>query len=134
MIPISNNGPQSLGQIGCFMLIKTTELQLRNGAEFDSHLRLPCAQSNASVRRFTKPVESLERSLEISRQRGRKRAPKRPNYKNVGEEEEEEKEPEEGSDNPEKAKGTEASLKGGKTSGEMEGECLVSGFLSHLFA
>ncbi|XP_072561419.1 protein CLEC16A isoform X4 [Paramormyrops kingsleyae] len=76
--------------------------------------------SNASVRRFTKPAESLERSLEINRQRGRKRAPKRPNYKNVGEEEEEEKEPEEGSDNPEKAKGTEASLKGGKTSGEME--------------
>ncbi|XP_072561425.1 protein CLEC16A isoform X10 [Paramormyrops kingsleyae] len=60
--------------------------------------------SNASVRRFTKPAESLERSLEINRQRGRKRAPKRPNYKNVGEEEEEEKEPEEGSDNPEKAK------------------------------
>uniref|UniRef100_A0A3B3QZE2 C-type lectin domain containing 16A n=1 Tax=Paramormyrops kingsleyae TaxID=1676925 RepID=A0A3B3QZE2_9TELE len=51
--------------------------------------------SNASVRRFTKPAESLERSLEINRQRGRKRAPKRPNYKNVGEEEEEEKEPEE---------------------------------------
>ncbi|XP_048847222.1 protein CLEC16A isoform X6 [Brienomyrus brachyistius] len=60
--------------------------------------------SNASVRRFTKPAESLERSLEINRQRGRKRAPKRPNYKNVGEEDEEEKEPEEGSDNPEKAK------------------------------
>ncbi|XP_048847221.1 protein CLEC16A isoform X5 [Brienomyrus brachyistius] len=76
--------------------------------------------SNASVRRFTKPAESLERSLEINRQRGRKRAPKRPNYKNVGEEDEEEKEPEEGSDNPEKAKGTEASLKGGKTSGDME--------------
>ncbi|XP_036408056.1 protein CLEC16A isoform X3 [Megalops cyprinoides] len=60
--------------------------------------------SNTSVRRFTKPPESLERSLEINRQRGRKRAQKRPNYKNVGEEEEEEKGPEEGPEDPEKAK------------------------------
>uniref|UniRef100_A0A3P8YBG5 C-type lectin domain containing 16A n=1 Tax=Esox lucius TaxID=8010 RepID=A0A3P8YBG5_ESOLU len=43
------------------------------------------------VRRFTKPPESLERSLELSRHRGRKRAQKRPNYKNLGEEEEEER-------------------------------------------
>ncbi|KAJ8345054.1 hypothetical protein SKAU_G00292470 [Synaphobranchus kaupii] len=76
--------------------------------------------ANASVRRFTKPVESLERSLEINRQRGRKRAQKRPNYKNVGEEEEEEKAPEEGQEDPEKAKGTEASSKSSRTCGDTE--------------
>uniref|UniRef100_A0A667W9Z9 C-type lectin domain containing 16A n=1 Tax=Myripristis murdjan TaxID=586833 RepID=A0A667W9Z9_9TELE len=43
------------------------------------------------VRRFTKPPESLERSLELSRHRGRKRTQKRPNYKNLGEEEEEDR-------------------------------------------
>ncbi|XP_051569798.1 protein CLEC16A-like isoform X2 [Myxocyprinus asiaticus] len=59
--------------------------------------------SNAGVRRFTKPPESLERSLEMSCQRGRKRAQKRPNYKNVGEEEEEERGSEEGPEE-EKAK------------------------------
>ncbi|XP_059929405.1 protein CLEC16A isoform X1 [Gadus macrocephalus] len=42
------------------------------------------------VRRFTKPSETLERSLEIHRQRGRQRAQKRPNYKNLGEGGEEE--------------------------------------------
>lgn len=80
-------------------------------------------QANTSVRRFTKPVESLERSLEISRQRGRKRAQKRPNYKNVGEEEEEEKAPEDGQEDPEKPKGTEASSKSSRTCGDTEGEC-----------
>ncbi|XP_017573810.1 protein CLEC16A isoform X4 [Pygocentrus nattereri] len=59
--------------------------------------------SNAGVRRFTKPPESLERSLEMSRQRGRKKAQKRPNYKNVGEEEEEERGAEDGPEE-EKAK------------------------------
>ncbi|TKS91745.1 Protein CLEC16A [Collichthys lucidus] len=43
------------------------------------------------VRRFTKPPESLERSLELSRHRGRKRTQKRPNYKNLGEEEDDER-------------------------------------------
>uniref|UniRef100_A0A8C9VRN4 C-type lectin domain containing 16A n=1 Tax=Scleropages formosus TaxID=113540 RepID=A0A8C9VRN4_SCLFO len=76
--------------------------------------------SSASVRRFTKPAESLERSLEISRQRGRKRTQKRPNYKNVGEEDEGNKESEEGADSPDRAKATEASSKGAKTSGDME--------------
>ncbi|XP_037111537.1 protein CLEC16A isoform X2 [Syngnathus acus] len=42
--------------------------------------------SSGAVRRFTKPPESLERSLELSRHRGRKRTQKRPNYKNLGEE------------------------------------------------
>ncbi|KAM6957835.1 protein CLEC16A [Aplochiton taeniatus] len=46
---------------------------------------------SAAVRRFTKPSESLERSLELSRHRGRKRTQKRPNYKNLGEEEDEER-------------------------------------------
>uniref|UniRef100_A0A3B5MJT3 C-type lectin domain containing 16A n=1 Tax=Xiphophorus couchianus TaxID=32473 RepID=A0A3B5MJT3_9TELE len=43
-------------------------------------------QPDAGVRRFVKPPESLERSLEMSRHRGRKRTQKRPNYKNLGEE------------------------------------------------
>ncbi|CAB1350389.1 unnamed protein product [Coregonus sp. 'balchen'] len=51
------------------------------------------SQVSAGVRRFTKPPESLERSLELSCNRGRKRAQKRPNYKNLGEEEEEEERP-----------------------------------------
>uniref|UniRef100_A0AAZ3PRY1 C-type lectin domain containing 16A n=1 Tax=Oncorhynchus tshawytscha TaxID=74940 RepID=A0AAZ3PRY1_ONCTS len=83
---------------------------------------------SAGVRRFTKPPESLERSLELSCNRGRKRAQKRPNYKNLGEEEEEEERPgggEEGLEDSErereKAKGTEGSSKGSsRTSGEME--------------
>uniref|UniRef100_A0A3Q2Q9A0 C-type lectin domain containing 16A n=1 Tax=Fundulus heteroclitus TaxID=8078 RepID=A0A3Q2Q9A0_FUNHE len=44
---------------------------------------------NTGLRRFIKPPESLERSLEMSRHRGRKRTQKRPNYKNLGEEDEE---------------------------------------------
>lgn len=77
--------------------------------------------SNSGVRRFTKPPESLERSLEISRQRGRKRTQKRPNYKNVGEEEEEERGAEEGTEEEkEKAKGTEASSKPSRTCGDTE--------------
>ncbi|XP_066497872.1 protein CLEC16A isoform X2 [Hoplias malabaricus] len=82
--------------------------------------------SNAGVRRFTKPLESLERSLEMSRHRGRKKMQKRPNYKNVGEEEEEERGGgggggggEEGpEEEKEKAKGTEA--KPSRTSGDTE--------------
>uniref|UniRef100_A0AAZ3PJ62 C-type lectin domain containing 16A n=1 Tax=Oncorhynchus tshawytscha TaxID=74940 RepID=A0AAZ3PJ62_ONCTS len=85
-------------------------------------------KASAGVRRFTKPPESLERSLELSCNRGRKRAQKRPNYKNLGEEEEEEERPgggEEGLEDSErereKAKGTEGSSKGSsRTSGEME--------------
>ncbi|KAM9457968.1 protein CLEC16A isoform 2-T2 [Clarias gariepinus] len=63
------------------------------------------SSSNAGVRRFTKPPESLERSLEMSRHRGRKKTQKRPNYKNVGEEDEEERGAEDGPDEEkEKAK------------------------------
>ncbi|XP_041085713.1 protein CLEC16A-like isoform X9 [Polyodon spathula] len=78
------------------------------------------SQATTSVRRFTKPAESLERSLEINRQRGRKKVQKRPNYKNVGEDEEDEKGPDEAQEDPDKAKGTEASSKGNKTSGDNE--------------
>uniref|UniRef100_A0A671XVQ0 C-type lectin domain containing 16A n=1 Tax=Sparus aurata TaxID=8175 RepID=A0A671XVQ0_SPAAU len=60
-----------------------------------------------SVRRFTKPPESLERSLELSRHRGRKRTQKRPNYKNLGEEEDDERAGREGGREREKGKGTE---------------------------
>lgn len=81
-------------------------------------------QANVGVRRFAKPPESLERSLEMSRQKGRKRTQKRPNYKNVGEEEEEERGGGGADEGPEeeKAKGTEASSKGSRTSGDTEGE------------
>ncbi|XP_064415117.1 protein CLEC16A isoform X3 [Latimeria chalumnae] len=81
------------------------------------------SSANSSIRCFTKPSESLERSLEIHRHRGRKVVQKRPNYKNVGEEEEEEekeKGPEETQEDPDKAKGTEASSKSSRTSGETE--------------
>ncbi|XP_078274340.1 protein CLEC16A isoform X2 [Rhinoraja longicauda] len=75
---------------------------------------------STSIRCFTKPVETLERSLEISRHKGRKRVQKRPNYKNVGEDEEEEKGIEEKEDDTEKLKGTDSSAKCNKTSGETE--------------
>ncbi|XP_059835184.1 protein CLEC16A isoform X3 [Hypanus sabinus] len=75
---------------------------------------------STSIRCFTKPVETLERSLEISRHKGRKRVQKRPNYKNVGEEDEEEKGIEEKEDDTEKLKGTDTSAKGIKSSGETE--------------
>ncbi|KAL4593616.1 protein CLEC16A-like [Arapaima gigas] len=89
-------------------------------------------QLSASVRRFTKPAESLERSLEISRQRGRKRAQKRPNYKNVGEEDEGDRESEDGADSPDRAKGTEGSSKGAKTSGDTEVVKSSTGRFHHL--
>uniref|UniRef100_A0A3P9M4R5 C-type lectin domain containing 16A n=1 Tax=Oryzias latipes TaxID=8090 RepID=A0A3P9M4R5_ORYLA len=47
--------------------------------------------THKSVLRFIKPPESLERSLELSRSRGRKRTQKRPNYKNLGEEEDDDR-------------------------------------------
>uniref|UniRef100_A0A4X2KTE5 C-type lectin domain containing 16A n=1 Tax=Vombatus ursinus TaxID=29139 RepID=A0A4X2KTE5_VOMUR len=78
------------------------------------------SSAKSSIRCFIKPTESLERSLEINKQKGKKRLQKRPNYKNVGEEEEEEKGPEETQEDSDKAKGIEGSSKGIKTSGESE--------------
>ncbi|XP_041829570.1 protein CLEC16A isoform X6 [Melanotaenia boesemani] len=98
--------------------------------------------SAGGVRRFIKPPESLERSLELSRHRGRKKTQKRPNYKNLGEEEDDERAGgggssggglEEGWDDDsgrggerEKGKGTEGggggSSKGSRASGEMAEE------------
>ncbi|XP_063759434.1 protein CLEC16A isoform X2 [Eleginops maclovinus] len=57
----------------------------------DIHSTHKNTASAGAVRRFTKPSESLERSLELSRHRGRKRTQKRPNYKNLGEEEDDER-------------------------------------------
>lgn len=112
---------------------------------------VPSQGSVGGVRRFAKPPESLERSLELSRHRGgRKRTQKRPNYKNLGEEEEDERAGgggggsggsggggEDGWDDGssgrggerEKGKGTEGggggSSKGSRASGETaEGECV----------
>ncbi|KAM9843347.1 protein CLEC16A [Aulostomus maculatus] len=57
----------------------------------DMHSAHKNTVSAGGVRRFTKPPESLERSLELSRHRGRKRTQKRPNYKNLGEEDDDER-------------------------------------------
>ncbi|XP_063171040.1 protein CLEC16A isoform X4 [Candoia aspera] len=66
------------------------------------------------IRCFIKPSETLERSLEINKQKGKKRLQKRPNYKNIGEDEEEERVPEDPQE------GTESPSKGIKPSGESE--------------
>nr|KAF6489073.1 C-type lectin domain containing 16A [Molossus molossus] len=74
-----------------------------------------------SIRCFIKPTETLERSLEMNKHKGKRRVQKRPNYKNVGEEEDEEKGPtEDAQEDTEKTKGTEGGSKGIKTSGESE--------------
>uniref|UniRef100_A0A672Y6F0 C-type lectin domain containing 16A n=1 Tax=Sphaeramia orbicularis TaxID=375764 RepID=A0A672Y6F0_9TELE len=84
--------------------------------------------SVGGVRRFTKPPESLERSLEMSRHRGRKRTQKRPNYKNLGEDEDDERAGGGGGGGErEKGKGTEGgggggSSKGSRASGETAEE------------
>ncbi|XP_045141495.1 protein CLEC16A isoform X3 [Echinops telfairi] len=50
-------------------------------------------RAKPSIRCFIKPTETLERSLEMNKHKGKRRVQKRPNYKNVGEEEDEEKGP-----------------------------------------
>uniref|UniRef100_A0A9L0TFX6 C-type lectin domain containing 16A n=1 Tax=Equus caballus TaxID=9796 RepID=A0A9L0TFX6_HORSE len=78
-------------------------------------------KAKPSIRCFIKPTETLERSLEMNKHKGKRRVQKRPNYKNVGEEEDEEKGPaEDAQEDAEKAKGTEGGSKGIKTSGESE--------------
>ncbi|XP_032086152.1 protein CLEC16A isoform X4 [Thamnophis elegans] len=72
------------------------------------------SSAKAGIRCFIKPSETLERSLEINKQKGRKRLQKRPNYKNVGEDEEEERGPED------TLEGTESPSKGLKPNGENE--------------
>ncbi|XP_069381721.1 protein CLEC16A isoform X2 [Paralichthys olivaceus] len=57
----------------------------------DIHSTHKSTTTAGGLRRFTKPLESLERSLELSCHRGRKRTQKRPNYKNLGEEEDDER-------------------------------------------
>ncbi|KAM7152191.1 protein CLEC16A isoform 4-T4 [Macrochelys suwanniensis] len=62
------------------------------------------SSAKSSIRCFIKPTETLERSLEINKHKGKKRLQKRPNYKNVGEEEEEERGLEDTQEDPDKAK------------------------------
>ncbi|CAH6786795.1 Clec16a [Phodopus roborovskii] len=82
---------------------------------------VPRSSAKPSIRCFIKPTETLERSLEMNKHKGKKRMQKRPNYKNVGEEEDEEKGPaEDAQEDAEKAKGTEGGSKSMKTSGERE--------------
>ncbi|XP_059011086.1 protein CLEC16A isoform X3 [Mustela lutreola] len=79
------------------------------------------SQAKPSIRCFIKPTETLERSLEMNKHKGKRRVQKRPNYKNVGEEDEEEKGPaEDAQEDAEKTKGTEGGSKGIRTSGESE--------------
>ncbi|NXQ84613.1 CL16A protein, partial [Nyctibius grandis] len=78
------------------------------------------SSAKSSIRCFIKPTETLERSLEINKHKGKKRVQKRPNYKNVGEEDEEERGSEDNQDDLDKTKGTEASSKGIRISTENE--------------
>lgn len=88
-------------------------------AKTEQAVQRSCAKP--SIRCFIKPTESLERSLEMNKHKGKRRVQKRPNYKNVGEEEDEDKGPaEDAQEDAEKAKGTEGGSKGMKTSGERE--------------
>ncbi|XP_064334252.1 protein CLEC16A isoform X5 [Camelus dromedarius] len=88
-------------------------------AKPEQDVQRSCAKP--SIRCFIKPTETLERSLEMNKHKGKRRVQKRPNYKNVGEEEDEEKGPaEDAQEDAEKAKGTEGGSKGTKTSGESE--------------
>ncbi|XP_047568855.1 protein CLEC16A isoform X4 [Lutra lutra] len=88
-------------------------------AKTEQDVQRSCAKP--SIRCFIKPTETLERSLEMNKHKGKRRVQKRPNYKNVGEEEEEEKGPaEDAQEDAEKTKGTEGGSKGIRTSGESE--------------
>ncbi|XP_057343568.1 protein CLEC16A isoform X3 [Manis pentadactyla] len=88
-------------------------------AKTEQDVQRSCAKP--SIRCFIKPTETLERSLEMNKHKGKRRVQKRPNYKNVGEEEEEERGPsEDAQEDAEKAKGTEGGSKTIKTSGESE--------------
>ncbi|XP_075421470.1 protein CLEC16A isoform X7 [Ascaphus truei] len=65
---------------------------------------VPRSSVESNIRCFIKPPEPLEKSLEINRHKGERKPQKRPNYKNVGEEEEEEISPEDAPEDPDKAK------------------------------
>ncbi|XP_070087124.1 protein CLEC16A isoform X13 [Equus przewalskii] len=72
-------------------------------AKTEQDVQRSCAKP--SIRCFIKPTETLERSLEMNKHKGKRRVQKRPNYKNVGEEEDEEKGPaEDAQEDAEKAK------------------------------
>ncbi|XP_069426064.1 protein CLEC16A isoform X16 [Ovis canadensis] len=72
-------------------------------AKPEQDVQRSCAKP--SIRCFIKPTETLERSLEMNKHKGKRRVQKRPNYKNVGEEEDEEKGPaEDAQEDAEKAK------------------------------
>ncbi|XP_052050057.1 protein CLEC16A isoform X7 [Apodemus sylvaticus] len=82
---------------------------------------VPRSSAKPSIRCFIKPTETLERSLEMNKHKGKKRMQKRPNYKNVGEEEDEERgSAEDAPEDAEKTKGTEGGSESMKTSGERE--------------
>lgn len=88
-------------------------------AKTEQDVQRSCAKP--SIRCFIKPTETLERSLEMNKHKGKRRVQKRPNYKNVGEEDDDEKGPtEDAQEDAEKTKGIEGGSKGIRTSGESE--------------
>ncbi|OXB74441.1 UNVERIFIED_CONTAM: hypothetical protein H355_001823 [Colinus virginianus] len=101
-------------------------------SKFEQDIQKHSAKS--SIRCFIKPTETLERSLEINKHKGKKRVQKRPNYKNVGEEDEEERQSEDTQDDLDKTKSTEASSKGSRASRENEVilECRIERKYYHL--
>ncbi|XP_075420408.1 protein CLEC16A isoform X7 [Tenrec ecaudatus] len=106
-------------------LVNSLAEVILNGDPAEMHVKteqdVQRSTAKPSIRCFIKPTETLERSLEMNKHKGKRRVQKRPNYKNVGEDEDEEKGPaEEDHAAAEKAKGTEGGSQGTKTSGERE--------------
>ncbi|XP_031218366.1 protein CLEC16A isoform X6 [Mastomys coucha] len=106
-------------------LVNSLAEVILNGDLSETHTKpaqdVPRSSAKPSIRCFIKPTETLERSLEMNKHKGKKRMQKRPNYKNVGEEEDEERgSAEDAQEDAEKTKGTEGGSKSMKTSGERE--------------
>lgn len=76
-------------------LVNSLAEVILNGDLSETHTKpaqdVPRSSAKPSIRCFIKPTETLERSLEMNKHKGKKRMQKRPNYKNVGEEEDEER-------------------------------------------
>ncbi|OXB67513.1 hypothetical protein ASZ78_005734 [Callipepla squamata] len=92
---------------------KLTTFYFKLGQDIQKH------SAKSRIRCFTKPTETLERSREVNKQKGKKRVQKRPNYKNVGEDKEE-RQSEDSQHDLDKTKSTEASSKGSRASRESE--------------
>ncbi|XP_075420405.1 protein CLEC16A isoform X4 [Tenrec ecaudatus] len=78
-------------------LVNSLAEVILNGDPAEMHVKteqdVQRSTAKPSIRCFIKPTETLERSLEMNKHKGKRRVQKRPNYKNVGEDEDEEKGP-----------------------------------------